>query len=200
MLYRALAAGDRATTFLRKDLALTTTTLILLILLGLGVGVLGGTMGIGGGILFVPALVFLLNFKHDEAVGTSVAILLPPIGFLAAVTYWRAGMVNIPVAGILAITFAIGAWLGSMLVTSKWLPVEATRVMFGLFLIYIACQMLFHSNEMVWAASRTIIIVSSAAAMHFLARAAGRRWTRRLPAHEVFVTQRRRPFAIDYEI
>lgn len=179
---------------------MTTTTLVLLVISGLAIGMLGGTLGIGGGVLIVPVLVFLLGFKQQEAVGTSVAVLLPPIGLFAALTYWRAGNVNIPVAVVFAVTFALGAWLGSWLASTGWIPDKALRIMFGLFLVYIAGLMLFRGDEVTWAATRTILLVIAAVVGHVAAKLAGRRWEAMTSALTLYGTQRKRPFATDYDI
>lgn len=179
---------------------MTTTTLILLVLLGFFIGILGGTLGIGGGVLMVPLMYFLLRFTHEQAVGTSVAVLLPPIGLFAAMTYYRAGHVNVPIAVVLAITFALGAWLGSYLVSIGWLPTNVLRTMFGLFLIFIATQMLFRGDSSTWAATRTILVVIGAGAAHFAAKIAGRKWEAMTSAPVVYATLRKKPFSTDYEI
>jgi len=80
---------------------------MLLILLAIGVvtGVMAGMLGIGGAIIMVPALVFIMGFSQQMAQGTSLAVMLPPIGIIAAYNYWKAGQVNIKFALILAVAF-----------------------------------------------------------------------------------------------
>ncbi len=86
---------------------------IFLGLLGTIAGIVSGLFGIGGAIIVVPALVFLFGFSQHQAQGTSLAMLLPPIGLLAVWKYWQAGHVNLTVAILLAATFFIGAWGGA---------------------------------------------------------------------------------------
>ena len=87
--------------------------IILYILLGLGAGMLSGVVGIGGGVLIVPALVFLFGFSQQQAQGTTLALLVPPIGILAAWTYYQHGFVNIKVAAFIAIGFILGSLFGA---------------------------------------------------------------------------------------
>jgi uncharacterized protein len=87
--------------------------ILLYILLGVGAGILSGVVGIGGGILIVPALVFLFGFSQQQAQGTTLALLVPPIGILAAWTYYQYGFVNIRVAAFIAIGFILGSLFGA---------------------------------------------------------------------------------------
>ncbi|MFA4875110.1 MAG: sulfite exporter TauE/SafE family protein [bacterium] len=86
---------------------------ILLGLLGAAAGVFSGLFGLGGAAVVVPALVVLFGFSQHSAQGTSLAMLLPPIGLLAVWRYWQAGYVNVGVAVVLAITFFVGAAVGA---------------------------------------------------------------------------------------
>ncbi len=116
----------------------------ILILIGLSAGMSSGLFGIGGGVLIVPALVYLLDFPMHRAIGTSLAVLLPPIGAAAVYAYYRAGHIDWQAAVILAGTVFIGAWLGAMVATSlneNWL-----RNLFGVFLIALGCYTLFFSK------------------------------------------------------
>ena len=88
----------------------------LYLLLGLAVGAAAGFVGVGGGIFIVPALVILLKFSQKEAQGTSLAMLIPPIGIFAAWEYWKQGYIKIPVAGTLALGFVIGSFLTSRMI------------------------------------------------------------------------------------
>jgi uncharacterized membrane protein YfcA len=76
-------------------------------------GVAAGFFGIGGGIVIVPALIYGAGFSQHMATGTSIAVLLPPIGLAAALEYYRHGNVNIRAAAILAATLFIGSWVGA---------------------------------------------------------------------------------------
>jgi uncharacterized membrane protein YfcA len=80
-----------------------------LLVMGLGIGALSGMLGIGGGVLVIPALVMVLGFTQQRAVGTSLAMLLPPIGLFAVLRYQRAGSVDWAVAMVMAAAFTVGA-------------------------------------------------------------------------------------------
>ncbi len=118
------------------------STSMLLILIGIGIftGVMAGMLGIGGAVVMIPALVFLLGFSQHMAQGTSLAVMLPPIGIIAAYNYYKAGQVDIKIALILAATFLIGSYFGS-----KWainLPQPVLKKIFGVLLLLVAAKML----------------------------------------------------------
>lgn len=108
--------------------------LLLLALFGVAVGILSGLLGIGGGIVLVPGLMLLFGLSQPEAQGTSLAVLIPPIGLFAAIVYYQHGYVRLPVVGWVALGFVVGALLGAMLV--PFIPLKALRVGFGLLLLY----------------------------------------------------------------
>jgi len=120
---------------------MSVTLLLMLLLIGLVTGVIAGMFGIGGAIVMVPALVFVVGFSQHMAQGTSLAVMLPPIGIFAAYNYWKAGHVNIKFALILAATFMIGSYFGSKLALT--LPQTVLKKLFGLLLILAAAKMLF---------------------------------------------------------
>jgi uncharacterized membrane protein YfcA len=125
---------------MKKTKKMTFTIVILLLLIGLFAGMLSGLVGVGGGIIVVPALVFLLGFSQHEAQGTSLGLLLPPIGILAVINYYNQGFIDIKVIAIMSVAFVIGGWLGSKLALS--LPQETVKKLFGAFLLYTALKML----------------------------------------------------------
>jgi len=90
----------------------------LYLLLGLFAGVLSGLLGIGGGIFVIPALVLLLGFSQKTAQGTTLAMMVPPIGLLAAWAYYKAGFVDVKVAGLMCIGFFFGGFLGAKFATT----------------------------------------------------------------------------------
>jgi uncharacterized protein len=92
---------------------MTTGTIIILILIGLAAGVLSGLVGVGGGILMVPALVLILGFTQKQAQGTSLGIMLLPVGILAVIQYYKQGYVNFQMVFIIAAAFVLGGFLGS---------------------------------------------------------------------------------------
>jgi uncharacterized membrane protein YfcA len=94
---------------------MTITSILILLIIGVAAGMLSGFVGVGGGILIVPALVFFLGFTQHQAQGTSLAMMIPPIGLLAVWNYYKAGQVNMTAAAILCMTFFIGAFFGSKL-------------------------------------------------------------------------------------
>jgi uncharacterized membrane protein YfcA len=114
---------------------------VILLVLGLFAGAFSGILGIGGGIIVIPFLVMLLGYSQQMAQGTSLALLLPPIGLLAVINYHNAGFVNYKAAGLMVITFLIGSYL-----TSKY-AVNLNEVYlkkgFAIFLILYALKILF---------------------------------------------------------
>ncbi len=122
-----------------KDLS--PTTIIILVIIGLMTGVFGGIFGVGGAIIMIPALVYFLSVDQHTAQGTSLAVMLPPIGLFAAYNYYKAGQVNISYAVIIAISFMIGGYFGSKIALT--LPENLMRKIFGIFLILVALKMIF---------------------------------------------------------
>ncbi|HOW08780.1 MAG TPA: sulfite exporter TauE/SafE family protein [Bacteroidales bacterium] len=120
---------------------MTTSVILLLILIGIVTGFTAGMLGIGGAIIMIPALVFFLGLGQQNAQGTSLAVMLPPVGILAAYNYYKAGNVNIKFALILAATFIIGSYFGSKLAVN--LPQPVLKKIFGLLLLLVAARMLF---------------------------------------------------------
>lgn len=114
--------------------------LMLLIAIGIFTGIMGGLLGIGGAIIMVPALVLIIGFSQQMAQGTSLAVMLPPIGIIAAYNYWKAGQVNIKFAIILASAFIIGSYFGSKLALN--LPQAVLKKIFGILLLLVAARML----------------------------------------------------------
>ena len=109
---------------------------------GFGTGIIGGLFGVGGGEIFIPLLIYLFGFTQHQAQGTSLAVLLPPIGLLAAMRYYHAGHVNFKVAALLAAGFFIGAYFGAIAATQ--INQDLLKRLFGGFLLIIALHMIFH--------------------------------------------------------
>ncbi|BAY65654.1 hypothetical protein NIES22_57610 [Calothrix brevissima NIES-22] len=86
---------------------------ILCLILGLIAGIVSGITGIGGGIIILPALIFVLGFSQHQAQGTTLALLVPPIDILTAWTYYKQGYVDIRTAALLCVGFLLGGWLGA---------------------------------------------------------------------------------------
>lgn len=114
--------------------------IILFILLGLFAGTISGVVGIGGGVIIVPALLFLFGFTQQQAQGTTLALLIPPIGFLAAYTYFKNGLVDIKAAVFICAGFFIGGFIGSKIAVN--LSNEILHKIFGGIIIIIGIYML----------------------------------------------------------
>ena len=119
---------------------MTTSIILILIAIGIITGVMAGMLGIGGAIIMIPALVFLLGLNQLTAQGTSLAVMLPPIGIIAAYNYYNAGQVNIKYAIILAIFFLVGSYFGSKLALN--IPQPLLKKIFGVLLLLVAAKML----------------------------------------------------------
>lgn len=119
---------------------MTAQLVILLIVIGFCAGTLSGLVGIGGGIIVVPALVLLLGFSQQEAQGTSLGLLLLPVGILAVINYYNKGHIDIKIVAIMSLAFVAGGWVGSKLALQ--LSQETLRKVFAVVLFYTAFRML----------------------------------------------------------
>ncbi len=115
-------------------------TYLIAVLIGSIAGLASGFMGIGGGVVIIPALVFMLGFDQHMAQGTSLAAMIPPIGLLAAYVYYRSGHVNVPVAALIAAGFIIGGMLGAKVVVN--IDAATLRKVFGVVLLLLALRMI----------------------------------------------------------
>ncbi len=120
---------------------MTIQTIIILIVIGLAAGMLSGLVGIGGGLIIVPALVFFLGLSQKMAQGTSLGILLLPIGLLAVFQYYKAGYIDIKIVWLVALGFLAGGFFGSKIALS--LPQDTVKKIFAIVLVIIAVKMLF---------------------------------------------------------
>lgn len=109
------------------------------LLIGIVSGVLGGFLGIGGGVVIIPMLVYIFKMTQHQAQGTSLAAMIPPIGLLAAIQYYRAGHVDIKVACLIALGFFLGGLLGATIAQPVSDPL--LKKIFGIFLILIGFNM-----------------------------------------------------------
>lgn len=114
--------------------------IILIIIIGLLAGFVGGSLGVGGGIIIVPALLFLLGFSQHEAQGTYLAVLLFPIGILGVLNYYKHGYVHFKFAAILIVAFLLGSYLGSLLAVN--LPDKVLTKIFGIFMLFVSIKMI----------------------------------------------------------
>lgn len=112
----------------------------LLIVVGLLAGLLSGFVGIGGGIVMVPALVWLLGYSQHQAQGTSLAVLMLPVVALAVRNYWKSGVIDWRVVAVIAIAFAVGGHLGSK--GALALPADTVRRAFGVVMLVIAIKLI----------------------------------------------------------
>lgn len=117
------------------------STIVALVCIGLVAGVLSGFVGIGGGLIIVPCLVYFLGLDQHTAQGTSLAMMLPPIGVLACYNYYNSGNLNWRYGLILASIFIVGAYFGSK-VSLKLSPAMVKRV-FGIIMLLASLKMIF---------------------------------------------------------
>ncbi len=114
---------------------------LLYVLIGGAAGVLSGMFGIGGGILVVPSLVYLLGFNQQRAQGTSLAVFLVPVGLLAAINYYKKDQVEVVAAAVIAVCLFAGGYFGSKIALS--MPEALLRKLFAGLLVVAALQMFF---------------------------------------------------------
>jgi len=112
---------------------------LILLAIGLAAGLLSGMVGVGGGIVVIPMLVAFLGFSQKQAQGTSLGLLLLPIGILAVMNYYKAGLINIKAIGIMTITFVIGSYLSSKVAVG--LPDHLIKKIFAVFLMFVALKL-----------------------------------------------------------
>lgn len=115
--------------------------ILLYLLLGLVTGILSGLIGIGGAIIIIPTLVLLFGLSQHTAQGTTLALMVPPIGLLAAWTYYQKGFVDLKIAAFICIGFFIGGLLGAEFAIG--IPDQILRKIFGIALLAASLRMLF---------------------------------------------------------
>lgn len=120
-------------------------TVLILVAIGVAAGMLSGFIGVGGGMIVVPALIYFLGLSQFEAQGTSLAMMIPPIGFLGVLNYYKSDAINIKYALIIAVFFVIGAYFGSK-ITLK-LPPAKVKFAFGILMLYVAFRMVWTSGK-----------------------------------------------------
>ncbi len=131
-----------------------TNMILGLLLIGLAAGVLGGMVGVGGGLIVVPALVFFFGFSQHEAQGTSLGLLVLPVALLGMLNYYKQGYVDFKVVGLLAFSFLIGSYFGS-----KWalaLPQETIKKYFAVLLFYTAFKMIGWEQQLIGWIKKTL--------------------------------------------
>jgi len=115
--------------------------IVILVLIGLFAGFLSGMVGIGGGIIIVPALVFFLGFSQLQAQGTSLAMIMLPVGILGVIQYYKQGYVDFNYVLVIAAGFVLGSFLGSKVTLS--IPQDLVKKIFAILLLVVASKMLF---------------------------------------------------------
>lgn len=116
-----------------------------LLLFGVAIGVVSGLLGIGGGILLIPGLMLLFGYSQAEAQGTSLAVMIPPIGVFAAMVYYQHGFVRLPVVGLIALGFLIGAYFGARLVPH--VSPTYLKLAFGVLMLYLGFVFVFNPSD-----------------------------------------------------
>lgn len=124
-----------------KTMDINLTTILLLLLTGLVAGTLSSLVGIGGGMVIVPAMVLLMGLDQKTAQGTSLALLLLPLGIAGVLVYNKAGYVRWSYALLMASTFIVGSYLGATFV--KFMNTETVKRIFAIFMIVMAVKYLF---------------------------------------------------------
>jgi uncharacterized protein len=131
---------------------MSTDAILLLLAIGLAAGILSGMVGVGGGLIVVPALVFFMGFTQHQAQGTSLGLLLLPVGILAVINYYNKGNIDIKVVLVMSIAFVLGGWIGSKIALS--ISQEALKKIFAIFLFYVAFRFLHWDQAIIkWVKS-----------------------------------------------
>jgi len=126
---------------------MTDLFVVLMLLIGLFSGIASDIFGIGGGVIIVPALIYLAKFSQHAAIGTSLAILLPPVGLWAALEYYRHGNVDLKAALIVAIAFMVGGWIGAHL-ANQIISGGVLKLLFGIFVVGIGVYLIFDALKL----------------------------------------------------
>jgi len=120
--------------------------LFLLIVFGIVVGVFSGVMGLGGGSIMIPIMVLAFGMTQQQAHGTSLAVMIPPVALPAVIEYWRHGNVDIRVAAWMAVGVLLGSFFGALVANS--IPKESLKLVFGFLLIYVAGYTIFGKEHL----------------------------------------------------
>jgi uncharacterized membrane protein YfcA len=114
---------------------------MLFVIIGIIAGILSGMFGLGGGIIIVPALIYLCGFSQLKAQGTSLAIMLPPVGIAAFIQYYKQGQVDVKAGILICIFLVIGSIFGAKIAHS--IPLPILKKSFGILMILISLKMIF---------------------------------------------------------
>ena len=127
---------------------MSLTTILILVCIGVAAGVISGFIGVGGGIIIVPCLVYFLGLTQHQAQGTSLLLMLPPIGIMAVYNYNKHGQLDskmVMYAAIMVVTFIVGGYIGSKL--SLKLSPELVKFVFGIIMLYVAIKMIINGSK-----------------------------------------------------
>src|SRR3954447_6927786 len=130
---------------------------VFLVLFGIVVGVFSGVMGLGGGSVMIPVMVLALAMTQQQAHGTSLAVMIPPVTLPAVIEYYRKGHVDLRVAGWMALGVLMGSFFGAWIATS--LPKEMLKLVFGFVLIYVASYTVFGKEHLARTLSLSGVLV-----------------------------------------
>ena len=145
------------------------------IAIGLAVGLASGLLGIGGGVLLVPGLMWICGFTFTEAAGTTLAVLVVPVVLPAAWEYYARGYVDVQAAVFIALAFALGGYAGAWLRHEHMLPEGFLRLCLGLVMFYIAANMIVWSNSEAANAAAGVVATFGAWLTYMWLRMLGRR-------------------------
>jgi uncharacterized membrane protein YfcA len=142
-----------------KRTAMDIQTILIIIMIGIAAGMLSGFVGVGGGIIIVPSLIYFIGFSQKAAQGTSLGLILLPVGILAVMQYYKQGHIDIKVVGVLAIGFLAGSYFGSKIALS--LPDDTVKKIFAVLMIIIAIKMLFFDKpKHIVAEEKTAVVTT----------------------------------------
>jgi hypothetical protein len=120
---------------------MSVSTILILVFIGVCAGMLSGFVGVGGGMIIVPGLVFLLGASQLSAQGTSLAVIMLPVGIFGVMNYYKAGHINLSFALVIALAFVLGSYIGSKYALK--VPEHKIKFLFGIFLLYISIKMIY---------------------------------------------------------
>ena len=148
---------------------------LILIVFGVVVGVFSGVMGLGGGSIMIPVMVLAVGMTQQQAHGTSLAVMIPPVALPAVIEYWRHGNVDIKVAAWIALGVLLGSFFGALVANS--IPKESLKLVFGFLLIYVAGYTIFGKEHLARSVTLAGVLVLVAAILF-----GATRWYDRAPA------------------
>ena len=137
---------------------------VLLVLIGVVVGIYSGLLGLGGGTIMIPIMIFLLAFSPKEAVGTSLAVMILAV-IPAVVEHYRNGYVKPVTAAWMVVGMAVGSYFGARI--AHWLPSQVVQLIFGFVLIFVAAQTVFGKAHLLRSTLLALVLVVLTAGAYF---------------------------------